>query len=170
VDRLSHCRLPAGRRNAIAVSRPLGDALRWTLVVAAPKATSLLPLKPPADYRQQPLAGRRQIDAEAQKGPERTAELEAPREEACTQAKASFLATMSHADPGTPLKMALGMSTLLAETCLDPEQTTCKKKPFACPATSCWASSPIGPGLFQDGSPASWTRSPGATEPAGHDR
>lgn len=54
----------------------------------------------------------------------RTAELEASREEAlqAAKAKAAFLATMSH-EIRTPLNGVLGMSTLLAETRLDEEQT-----------------------------------------------
>ena len=54
----------------------------------------------------------------------RTAELEASREEAlqAARAKASFLATMSH-EIRTPLNGVLGMSTLLAETRLDSEQS-----------------------------------------------
>ncbi len=54
----------------------------------------------------------------------RTAELEASREEAlqAARAKASFLATMSH-EIRTPLNGVLGMSTLLAETRLDNEQS-----------------------------------------------
>ncbi|WP_374668483.1 response regulator [Ramlibacter sp.] len=54
---------------------------------------------------------------------ERTAELEASREEAlaAARAKAAFLATMSH-EIRTPLNGVVGMSTLLAETPLNPEQ------------------------------------------------
>ena len=54
---------------------------------------------------------------------ERTAELEASREEAlaAARAKASFLATMSH-EIRTPLNGVVGMTTLLADTPLDTEQ------------------------------------------------
>ena len=54
----------------------------------------------------------------------RTVELEASREEAlqAAKAKASFLAAMSH-EIRTPLNGVLGMSTLLAETRLDNEQS-----------------------------------------------
>ena len=54
---------------------------------------------------------------------ERTAELEASREEAleAAKAKSAFLATMSH-EIRTPLNGVVGMSTLLAETRLDNDQ------------------------------------------------
>jgi|JI6StandDraft_1071083.scaffolds.fasta_scaffold24783_1 signal transduction histidine kinase/DNA-binding response OmpR family regulator len=53
----------------------------------------------------------------------RTAELATSREEAlgAARAKAAFLATMSH-EIRTPLNGVVGMTTLLAETPLDPEQ------------------------------------------------
>lgn len=55
---------------------------------------------------------------------QRTVELLASREEAlqAARAKAAFLATMSH-EIRTPLNGVVGMSTLLAETALDDEQS-----------------------------------------------
>jgi signal transduction histidine kinase/DNA-binding response OmpR family regulator len=54
---------------------------------------------------------------------QRTAELNASREEALSsvRAKAAFLAAMSH-EIRTPLNGVVGMATLLADTCLDREQ------------------------------------------------
>ncbi|MGV3495037.1 MAG: response regulator [Ramlibacter sp.] len=62
-------------------------------------------------------------DSLEQRVRDRTAELEASREEAlaAARAKAAFLATMSH-EIRTPLNGVVGMSTLLAETPLNPEQ------------------------------------------------
>jgi signal transduction histidine kinase/DNA-binding response OmpR family regulator len=54
---------------------------------------------------------------------QRTTELEASREEALSavRAKAAFLATMSH-EIRTPLNGVMGMTALLADTALNPEQ------------------------------------------------
>ncbi|HEY8358112.1 MAG TPA: response regulator, partial [Ramlibacter sp.] len=86
------------------------------------------------DSAEQLQAFRRQVEADAvalqdanegleSRVRERTAELEASREEAlaAAHAKAAFLATMSH-EIRTPLNGVVGMSTLLAETPLNPEQ------------------------------------------------
>jgi signal transduction histidine kinase/DNA-binding response OmpR family regulator len=107
--------IPQVQRNAkIAEVRTLSTAMHDSAIEIQSKRNEI---------EQQALALRDANEHLEERVEQRTQELETSREDAlaAARAKASFLATMSH-EIRTPLNGVVGMTTLLADTPLNPEQ------------------------------------------------